>query len=362
MASSYLLCLVAGATGKSVYKDGYYKKQYNKFYALISMLVLILVSGLRANVGDTLSYKESFSNLPHSFGAYLSGLKLKGDWGFDFISMIIKTWIKDSPEVFIFIFSLITVSCIFIAFYKYTELLELCIYLFITTGCYLVSMNGIRQYLASAILFLSFPLIYKRKWQIYFPIVLVCSTFHKSALLFILLYFIVDKPAWGTVTKWMLLIGIFLFVSYPVTGPFLGEILGETQYGNYKSELMSTGAGANMVRVLVMAVPVIFSYLGKSYVKGKEKYYNIVVNFSVINLIAILLATKFWIYARFNIYFSLYMIILLTWIVRYMFYGRNRKIMYLMCLGFYLVYYYYEMHLSLGYGAGYHHFIQNINF
>lgn len=360
LASSYLLCLIAKATGKIVYRDGQYREQYNQFFTFIAMVLLILVAGLRSGVGDTSAYKHSFDRLPNSFGSYFSKLDFKGDWGFNFVSMIIKTWIKDSPEVFIFIISMITVGCIFIAFYKYTELLEFSIFLFITTGCYLVSMNGVRQYLASAILFLSFPLIYKKNWKLYFVIVLICSTFHKSALLFIPLYFVVDQPAWGKVTKWILFTGIFLFVTYPITGPILANILGETQYGNYKQALMSTGAGANMIRVIVMAVPVIFSYIGRDYVKDKEKYYNIVVNFSVINLIAILLATKFWIYARFNMYFSLYMIILLTWIIRYMFYGRNRKIMYLMCIGLYTVYYYYEMHISLGYGPWYHHFIQAV--
>lgn len=360
LATSFLLCMIARSTGMMIYQDGQYREKYNKFFSFIAASVLIFVAGVRADIGDTTTYKYSFKNLPHSFGAYLSTLKLKGDWGFDFLSMIIKTKIKDSPEVFIFIVSLITVGCIFIAFYKYTELLELSIFLFITTGCYLVSMNGVRQYLASSILFLAFPLIYKRKWQIYFPLVLICSTFHKSALLFIPLYFVVDSPAWGNTTKWILFVGVFLFISYPITGPILANILGETQYGNYKNALMSTGAGANMIRVIVMAVPVVFSYIGRDFVKGKEKYYNIVVNFSVINLIAILLATKFWIYARFNMYFSLYMIILLTWIVRYMFSGKNRKIMYLICIILYLLYYYYEMHISLGYGPGYQHFIQSV--
>ena len=146
-------------------------------------------------------------------------------------------------------------------------------------------------------------------------------------------------------------------MTYPVSGPMIAKLLGETQYGEYKNALVSTGAGANMIRVIVMAVPVVLSYLGRDFLNGRERYYNIIVNFSVINLIFILLATKFWIYARFNMYFSLYMIILLTWIVCYMFYGRNRKIIYLICMGLYLVYYYYEMHISLGFGANYHHFI-----
>ena len=102
------------------------------------------------------------------------------------------------------------------------------------------------------------------------------------------------------------------------------------------------------------------SELLNAFLKGKEKYYNIMVNFSVINVIAILLATRYWIYARFNMYFSLYMILLLIWCIKYLFDERNEKIIYLMCMGFYALYYYYEMHISLGYGAGYHHFIKAI--
>ena len=36
-----------------------------------------------------------------------------------------------------------------------------------------------------------------------------------------------------------------------------------------------------MLRVLVMSVPVVLSYLGKDYLRGKEKYYNIIVNFQL---------------------------------------------------------------------------------
>lgn len=360
LALTYILCMIARSTGEISYQHGKHRVKCNKVFAGMAAVVLIFVAGFRSGIGDTEIYKSSFEKLPDSFGQYLAELKMKGDWGFNFFSMIIKTWIKDSPEYLIFICSLITIGCIFIAFYKYTDLLELSVFLFITTGCYLVTMNGVRQYLVSSLLFLAFPLIYKRKWQFYFPLVILCSTVHKSALIFLILYFIVDYPAWGHMTKWMLFVGIILFITYPVTGPMLADLLGETQYGNYKDALTSTGAGANMIRVIVMAVPVVLSYWGKDYVKGKEKYYNIVVNFSVINLIFIMLATKFWIYARFNMYFSLYMIILLTWIVRYMFDERNRKIVYILCVLLYAIYYFYEMHISLGYGAGYHHFIQEI--
>ena len=33
LASSYLLCLVAGLNAKTVYDNGYYVKKYNKFFS-----------------------------------------------------------------------------------------------------------------------------------------------------------------------------------------------------------------------------------------------------------------------------------------------------------------------------------------
>ncbi len=348
LASSYLLCLIAGMNAKAAYVNGFCVKKYNKFFSAIAALILIIVAGLRNGIGDTTTYMEGFkSDAPSTISGCIKLLfSGKKDVGFYFYQGIVKT-IKNDPNVFIFVTSLITISLIFITYYKYSQLLELSIFLFITTGCYLVTMNGIRQYLASAILFFCFPLIHQRKWQIYVPIVLVCSTIHKSALIFLVLYFIVDQPAWGNTTKWILFFGIALFVTYPVTGPIVANLLGETQYGEYKDVLTSTGQGANMIRVLVMAVPVILSYLGRDFLKGKERYYNCVVNFSVVNLIFILLATKFWIYARFNMYFSVYMIILITWCVKYMFDEKNMKIIYLCCLGLYFVYYWYEIVISL---------------
>lgn len=36
LASSYLLCLVAGLNAKTVYDNGYYVKKYNKFFSRYS--------------------------------------------------------------------------------------------------------------------------------------------------------------------------------------------------------------------------------------------------------------------------------------------------------------------------------------
>lgn len=360
LISTYFLCLFARTSGKYKYVKGEKVFRANALFAGMACAVLIFVSGFRENVGDTVTYRNLFKKVPANFISFVKHPTIKDDSGFYAIVAFIKQFISNDSQIVLLCLAIITVGLIFLTYYKNTDMIEMAVFLFITSGCYLVTMNGLRQYLASAILFFCFPMIHKRQWQFYLPIVLLCSRIHQSALIFLILYFIVDNPAWGNTTKWIVFIGVFLFVTYPITGPMLANILGETQYGNYKEALISNGAGANMLRVLVMSVPVVLSYLGKDYLRGKEKYYNIIVNFSVINLIAILLATKFWIYARFNMYFSVYMVLLLIWCIRYLFDEKNEKLVYLMCMGCYTIYYFYEMHMSLGYGAEYHHFIQSI--
>lgn len=50
LASSYLLCLVAGMNAKTVYSNGYYTKKYNKFFSFMSVAILVLVAGLRSGI------------------------------------------------------------------------------------------------------------------------------------------------------------------------------------------------------------------------------------------------------------------------------------------------------------------------
>lgn len=283
---------------------------------------------------------------------------MEDEWGFTLYYTLIKEFISDKSQWFIIISAVVTLVSIFIVFYRYSEYIELAIFYFITMGCYLVTMNGIRQYLVSAILFLAFPWIIKKKWYLYIPLVLILSTCHVSALIFLIIYFVGNKKAWGGWTKTIIVLGVGLFITYPVTGPMIADLLGETQYGHYGGALISEGSGANVIRIFVYAVPVILSYMGRKNKKISEKFgYNLIVNLSVLNLIFMLLANKYWLYARFNMYFNSYAILLLCWEVKYLFRENNRKIVYISSIILFAIYYWYDMAVSLGYGANYVHFI-----
>lgn len=356
---TFLLCFIAqNSTKRKKTINGEVKYLPNLFFSICACSVLVVVSAFRNGVGDTGTYRKVFEQASSSVKEFSQEIPIKGEWGFELYNALIKQFISDKSQWFLIISAVITLVGIFVVFYKYSECIELAVFYFITIGCYLVTMNGIRQYIVSAILFLAFPWVIKKKWYLYIPLVLILSTFHSSALIFLLLYFIGDKPAWGRWTKGILIVGIGLFATYPVTGPIIANLLGETQYAHYGSALVSQGGGANVIRIFVYAVPVILNYMGKKNKRITEKFgYNFMVNMSVLNLIFMLLANRYWVYARFNMYFNMYAIILLCWDVKYLFKENNKKLVYIVSIILFAVYYWYDMTISLRFGADYVHFI-----
>ena len=135
----------------------------------MAVLSLVLVSGLRNNIGDTYFYMHAY-NVTEFNWEYIKNNK---DMGFNIFQMILQKY-TDDPQVMVFITALITNVLIVFILYKYSRLIELSLYVYITSGMYLVSMNGIRQYLAAAIVFAATKYILDGNWKKYILIVLVC--------------------------------------------------------------------------------------------------------------------------------------------------------------------------------------------
>lgn len=72
------------------------------------------------------------------------------------------------------------------------------------------------------------------------------------------------------------------------------------------------------------------------------------INTTLLNFLFTLLANKYWIYARMNIYFSLFSIVLLCYVLKYAFTSNSTKLVYYFSILLYFLFYYYEMVISLG--------------
>jgi len=233
---------------------------------------------------------------------------------------------------------------VFIVIYRYSAIFELSLFLYITTGCYLVTMNGVRQYLVSAILFLCIKLITDGKWLPFLIIVLIASTMHTSALLFIPIYFFVRLKPWSKLIGITLFASVVILLSFGQIGTLLLGSLEGTEYSHYQEYIATEGGGANIIRVFIAAVPVMLAYLCRRQIEmNNDKFINILINFSVLNLIFYILALQNWIFARMCMYFGLYGLILLPWLIKELFDNKTSTIIYISSFICYCIYYYYEM-------------------
>ena len=103
---------------------------------------------------------------------------------------------SNDPQLLIFTTALITNVLIVITLYKYSRMIELSLFVFIASGMYTVSMNGIRQSLAAAIIFAATKYILDGNFKKFLLVILLASTIHQTALIFIPIYFIVRRKAW----------------------------------------------------------------------------------------------------------------------------------------------------------------------
>ena len=131
------------------------------------------------------------------------------------------------------------------------------------------------------------------------------------------------------------IIGILCFNQL---SPYLTKLLGNSDYGGY---LSNPEQGASVLRVIIAAVPVILSYVYKDNIKKYYNYSDIFMNMSILNFMIMGLATFNWVFARFNLYFELYNLVLIPCIISSIPRIKEKRLIYyiaMVCYGlFYII-------------------------
>ncbi|WP_424767276.1 EpsG family protein [Paenibacillus sp. sgz302251] len=312
--------------------------QPNKILAAAAATSLILVSGLRNNIGDTFFYMHGYEVNNFEWDI----IAQEKDMGFSILQMLLKQ-ITEDPQILLITTALATNMIIAIVMYKYSRMFELSMYVYITSGAFIVSMNGLRQFLAAAIVFAATKALLEGKWKIYMPIVLFAAIFHQSALVMLPLYFIVRRKAWTGATFSLLLVAILIVVGFNQFSDLLFSAIQGTQYAHYQQ---FEEGGASIIRVFVYALPLIVAFFGREKLRVLFPKSDILINISVIGIVMMIISTQNWIFARMTIYFNLYQFILIGWIVK-VFREKDQKFVYFAILVFYLLFFYFESVITL---------------
>lgn len=321
----------------------------SKPIAAVVCFIMICISGLRHGYIDTRAYRSGFENL--NITEVLSWDFIfqsdKKDKGFTVLSAIIKIFSDDS-QVFLFIFALFTVGFIFWGIVKRVPELDFGIFLFIAAGTYIDTMNGLRQAFVSAVLFYFLPrFLEKRETAKYILLVLLMSTMHGSALVFIPIYLIASKDAWSKYTAIIIAIASFMYIFYNYgVGQFIAEFLEDTSYGNdYGTMLLTGNTSVNIIRVFIAAVPLILTFFtGKYKEKGNRKY-NIYFNMTLINFMMWLFSSKVLYFYRIAMYFAPYSIVFMCNEINSIPDKREKRIVKIVAIVCYLIYFIYNMYV-----------------
>lgn len=350
--------------GKYIDTKGLYYEEGNvtlqrgsKVLYWLAVGIMIFFAGLRSitgegmmSIGDTRVYNMLFNNVvKNNVVEFIRSTDFKGDWGFYALMSFLRGLFNINNQALFFICSLITLGCLFYRYYKLnlTDKATL-FFLFITFGIYVSTMNGVRQWFASALMFLVFPLLEKRKRASFFAITLLVSMIHSSALIFLILYFFANRKAWGATMKGMIICTVLLVGSYPVTGRYISMLLAESEnFSQYSNQIISSGNGANIIRILIYILPIIFAYFFRNNMES-EPYYDIIINFAVLDMLFMILAMTNWIYARFCIYFDPFLLIVYLWILKYCFTKNSGKLARILFYGLFLIYFWYQMYIGYG--------------
>ncbi len=306
-------------------------------HAFLAMGPVVFFIGLRSAGADTETYIGGFNKLPAGFNALFSSNSYKdtSEYLFKAFGILCKTITRDY-HFYIFLIALITGILIAITLRNNTEYFGTAMILFMLTGMYTWMINGIRQFLAVAIIFAGIKLIEKKKWLAYIAIVAIAFFIHNSAIVMVPVVFLVQGKAWNkkTILVLLLCIAAVLFVNEFVR--ILGNVTDGTVFDGYADNLGEYG-GSNIIRTIIFAIPPALALIGRKQVDERApKIIHICVNMSIICVGISLIAnfTSGILIGRLPIYFSVFNLILLPWLVNEV-YKENKiiKITMFVCYG-----------------------------
>ena len=345
----YSLFLYTSGYKKSEYVCGQYVSRYSFLIAFIGVIPLLYLTAYRENVGDTYAYINSFNNMPSALGDLLSYIStLEKDIGFYLLGAFIKIFITKNVNLYFFILAFIQLFLLVKIYRKYSCSYAISLFLFIMSTDYISWLyNGVRQFLAVTIVFACMPLILKKRYFLSILIVLLASRIHGSALLVLPFIFITQGKAWNKTTLSFIFITLILVLFINQFTDILDNLLQETQYKNVVSDWQGfEDDGTNLFRVLVYAVPTIFSVIGLKHIrKINDPVINLATNMSIVStgLYILSMFTSGIFIGRLPIYFSLYNYILLPWEINTLFTKTSARMLTLLLIIFYLLFYLYSI-------------------
>lgn len=328
--------------------------RWNWIPAILLAVPYVIWATNRSWFGDTEVYRKTFSEIPSSISSlsvYLADHTK--DKGFSVLMCLIKMIMGNSDKIFFFLIAAFQIFCIVYFFRKYSSSFMMSMFMFVASTDYLSWMfNGMRQFIAVCLVLLSFDLVLNKKSVPAIGIIIIASTIHGSAIIMLPIIFMVQGRAWNKKTLFLLASTSLVIVYIGRFTSILENILADTQYNDIISNEIWVGDnGTNILRVLFYSMPAVLSLIGKRYIDYEDSpVINMCVNCAACtSFLYLLSAFSSGIYiGRLPIYTTLPGYVAVPWIIDHMFNQESARLIKIIIIFIYLIFFYYQMHMAWG--------------
>lgn len=361
LATGIIGVLSYGTEQKKVIIAGNETTRIHKGFVIFLAIYIVFFMGFRDKVLDTGNYIISFNEMPTSIEGILAYLMMVDNGqGFYLLQGLFKICI--SQNHYVWLFFLASVSCYFLfrTLYKYSIDFPLSAYLFIASTTFTWLLNGTRQFLVVSILFGFIDWLIEGKKIRYILLSILLATFHISAIfMVIIVLFISSKELFSK--------KMVVFIILTVIGTYYSEsvfdFLSTASETMDYSDSIGMDGGSSIIRLFVTVIPVVIVLFNLKNVKKKAPdSIKLAINMSLVGSCFYFAAsfTNGILVGRMPIYFTVYNLYLLPWVIRNCFTRESKKIVWILCVVCYLIYFCYQMYIAWG-GLMYVSEILNIN-
>ena len=255
------------------------KATTSRVFVGAAALLLIGVAALRWGVGtDFYQYVQNYDLYKTSFFEDLRSFDEPGIKGLAWVVALVR----DDSAVFMAVASVLTIGLMLWTITRYSIAIAMSYLLFVFVGAWHGSFNGVRQFLAAAIILVGHRFIIQRKLIPYVIVVIIAASFHISALAMLPLYFVPNTQ----LRRWMLLLlAVISFAALNASDAVLALV--ETVKDDFEINAYMTRA-INPLRIAVAIAPVLLYWSSSVRTKmdGEWFYRNMVVVHAVVMLAA----------------------------------------------------------------------------
>ncbi len=301
---------------------------------LFAVCTLIFVAGFRYNVGS--DFKNYYIGYVQSSKLFFERLITLNEPGYYFLCWI-TVLIKGNGTTAIFLAAAVTVILYLKTIYENTNCLITATLLYLFLGCWHGSFNGIRQYLASAIIFSGIRYIKEKQFWKYALTVFIAFLFHTSAIIMIFAYFITHWEIRFRNIAFLIIGSVVILFSFNGVLELAGFLLKQ----NYGINSAYITRSVNGLRILVAVAPAIF-FLIFYWNREKTNDQKMWLNLLILNGIMMFATSNSAYLARMGIYTTPFLALGIPELLKEISF-RNRNILRVVILLLYVIFWWYDI-------------------